>query len=202
MGTGHIYEDFQVQERIERSKTPLSVEEVEDQKLASFETGYSSGWDDALAAYKDSSVVMSQALKTAISQAELSKTAAFEQFVSVTKPLIQGVVSKVLPSLATQVLGQHIVEIIDSAVEETATVPVCVTVSAAEFDGLSAILNGQLGKDLKICSDPGMQPGQVNLSVGDSETSIDLTRVLQDISSAVEAFYHLAQEQTSYDGPS
>jgi len=202
MGTAHIYEDFQVQERIERSKTPLSVEEVEDQKLASFETGYSSGWDDALAAYKDSSVVMSEALKTALTQAELSKTAAFEQFVSVTKPLIQGVVSKVLPSLATQVLGRHIVEIIDSAVEETATVPVCVTVSAVEFDGLSAILNGQLGKDLKICSDPGMQPGQVNLSVGDSETSIDLTRVLQDISSAVEAFYHLAQEQTSYDGPS
>ncbi|MEP4194577.1 MAG: hypothetical protein ABJL99_02970 [Aliishimia sp.] len=194
MTTSHLYEDFTIQEVMEVSNSDFSTEEIEDQKLASFETGYSSGWDDAVAAHKDGKAALSQSLKDAIGKAELSRQKVFDQFISASKPLIEGIIEKILPSLSTQVLSQHIQEVLDSALEGTIEHSIKILVSEDDHCSLSDLSKAWLPNDVQLTIDGTLTAGQVDISLEGGEKRIDLAQIVKDVSSAVEAFYQMSQE--------
>ena len=46
----HLFEDFGGKPKPKSKAPSFRIEEVEDQKLESFENGYRAGWDDAIKA--------------------------------------------------------------------------------------------------------------------------------------------------------
>ncbi len=197
----HIYENFAFQtEQTEERKGGLSEEEIEDSKLASFESGYSSGWEDALRAHEDSKSAISAALKDGLARAELSKEAAFDQFITAAETLIEGIVKQVLPAISQDVLGYHIRDILTEVARTAVDRALEVSVSPEDHDGLVKLSADWLPETARIVCDPALSPGQADLKLGDSETHVDLAEVIAEVGRAVDAFFHVAKETSAHDG--
>lgn len=199
MKNSPLYEDFNIQQPMTPSKSPVSIEEFEDQKLASFENGYSSGWDDAICAHKDGKIVLSKSLKDSIERAELTRKEALNQFSDLFKPLIHEVISKIFPDFSSCILAQHIKEILNASIEDLAKVPVCISVSRPDYESLRSLTSDFLSDDVSLEVDLALDSGQVCIALGQAETIVDLAQIFKDVSAAVDAFYHLSEESSSND---
>lgn len=200
MSTSHLYENFALGRDADTKDSLLSQEDIEDGKLESFEAGYSSGWEDALKAYADGNVALSEALRDSLRMATLVKQEAFDAFLTSSQTLIEGIVTQVLPAMSQETLGQHIRDIISKSIAETSERSIIIKVSAVDYDSLVRISAEWLPDDAELRSDATLSPGQADLSLDSSETHIDLKSVIADVNEAVAAFFHLAKETAQDDG--
>ena len=198
--TAHMYENFAQSLQETPAAPSLSEEEVEDVKLASFEVGYSSGWEDALRAHEDSKTAVSTALKDCLDRASLSRDSAFDQFVASAEMLIDGIVKQILPAISQEVLGQHIRDILVETAQSAIGKRVVISVSPQDFDSMEKISGDWLPEAAELRADSSLKTGQADLSLGDSETHVDLAEVISEVSRAVDAFFHIAKETSSDDG--
>lgn len=197
----HLYENFAFQsEPAVKTSGGLSEEEIEDSKLASFEAGYSSGWDDATQAHADSKSAITEALKEGLARAELSKDAAFDQFIAAAETLIEGMVRQVLPAISQDVLGYHIRDILTEVARNAVDQEIEISVSAEDHDSLVRLSADWLPDTARIVCDPALSPGQADLKLGGSETHVDLAEVIAEVGRAVDAFFHVAKETSAHDG--
>lgn len=198
--TSHLYENFALTAKQPLEQSQLSEEEIEDSKLASFEAGYSSGWEDALRAHEDSKTAVSAALKDCFDRANLSRDAAFGQFISAAETLIDGIAKQILPAISQEVLGQHVRDIISDFARSAVDKPIVITVSAEDYDSLVKLSADWLPEPAQLKSDASLRGGQADLRLGETETHVDLAEVIAEVSRAVDAFFHVAKETSPNDG--
>lgn len=197
--TSHLYENFAFPPDPPDDQTGgLSEEEIEDSKLASFEAGYSSGWEDAVRAHEESKSAITAALREGLERAELSRDAAFDQFIASAETLIDGIVKQVLPALSQDVLGYHIRDILSGVVHKAMDQTIEISVSPADHDSLARLSAEWLPQTARIVSDPGLSPGQADLKLADGETHVDLAEVIAEVGRAVDAFFHVAKETSAH----
>lgn len=200
MSTAHLYENFADPLLTNDDQFKLSEEDIADEKLESFETGYSSGWDDAVQAHEESKSAVSSTLKECLERATLTKDDAFEQFIVSAEDLIGGIVKQVLPAVSRDVLGEQIREILVERTQDAVTAPLRIAVSPADYENLTALSEEWLPTSTQIAADPTLEAGQADVSVGETETHVDLAGVVEQVTDAVEAFFHVVKEGSSDDG--
>lgn len=200
MGVAHLYEDFTTDVGKAQSVPPQTEDEIADARLEAFEQGYSSGWEDALKAHRDGASLLSDALRTSLERATLTRQEAFDQFIASAEALIGGIVTQVLPEMSQAVLGGHLRDILNKSLTEGLEQPVVLTVSPADYDTLLRLSHGWLPETARLVADPALKTGQADLKLGGTEAHIDLATVTQEVNAAVEAFFHVAKETLSNDG--
>ncbi len=195
MSVAHLYEDFAPQ-RMVGGVDAAVAEKVADAKLQSFEDGYSAGWEDALEAQQSSAAQLSAALIEAAKDAALTRDEVFENFLTVTRPLLEAIVTKVVPSAARDALAAHILEIVDAHLNTVADAPINIAVHPSLEHGIAKTLAGKLPDNARITSAPDLTESQVIVSLAQDEHQIDLDRIIAEIQEAVAAFFHSAQKET------
>lgn len=194
MGQRFQLEIFEAPQADERSVT-LSPVDLEEQKLAAFEEGYTAGWDDAIAAQDAEAARVRADLAQNLQDLAFTYAEAHRNMMQALEPLLSDMVAKVLPDLSRQALGPTIVELLMPAASEMVSLPVELTVSEETRPVVEPLVQGLGGLKVHVVTDTLLGPGQAFLRFADKETRVDLDSVVQAISRAVTAFFQMETEK-------
>lgn len=162
----------------------------EEARLAAYETGYKAGWDDAAEAEANAQGRIRADLARNLQEMSFTYHEARGAVLKQIEPLMHGIVTRVLPELARDTLGQTVTERLLPLARVSAEVPVQLLCNPAEEDILTEALGDQQLLPLEIGTDPLLAEGQVHLKFGQVEEMIDLSGAIKSISGAVGAFFH------------
>lgn len=164
---------------------------VEEAKVASFEQGYSAGWDDAVAAQQDDQGRIRADLARNLQTLSFTFQDARSHVLQSIKPLILEMVNRLLPEVARESLAPTVLEAVMPMAEELADTPVTLVLNPAVRGQIEDLLTQATGLPMVIEDEPTMPDGQVYIRFGASETKVDLGKVTTDIAIAVRAFFNL-----------
>lgn len=164
---------------------------VEEAKVASFEQGYSAGWEDAVAAQNgDESRIRADLARNLQSLAFTFQDARSHVLQSV-RPLILEMVERLLPEVAREALAPTVVEVLAPMAESLADAPLVLVLNPSVRGAVEDLVARATGLPMVIEEEPSLPEGQVYIRFGPTETKVDLSQVTADIAAAVRAFFNL-----------
>lgn len=198
MAIAHLLEDFSVIDRPEQSVIEMSDDAVEDIRLASFEQGYTAGWDDAIRVQSEDKSRVIATLAQNLEDFSFTYQEALAQMTKAIEPVFQALMRKVLPEAMMQSIGALIVEQSLALARDQIEQPVMLVVPVGVGAALKPILHKKLPMQIAIreCIDIGS--GQIQLRVGNREREIDTDLLLTSLNESVDAFYHTLTEDSLY----
>ena len=164
---------------------------VEEAKVASFEQGYSAGWEDAVAAQSgDQNRIRADLARNLQSLAFTFQDARSHVLQSI-RPLILEMVERLLPEVAREALAPTVLDTLTPMAEELADAPLTLVLNPAVRGEVEDLVTRATGLPMVIEEEPSLPEGQVYIRFGPSETKVDLSQVTADIAAAVRAFFNL-----------
>ena len=171
---------------------------LDEAKVASFEQGYSAGWEDAVAAQNEDQARIRADLARSLQALAFTFQDARSHVLQAIRPLILEMTTRLLPEVAREALGPTVLETILPMAESLADSPLTLVLNPAVRDRVEGLVQQATGLPLVIEEEPTLDEGQVYIRLGQSETSVDLTQATFDIAAAVRAFFALKTEDTSH----
>jgi flagellar biosynthesis/type III secretory pathway protein FliH len=164
---------------------------VEEAKVASFEQGYSAGWDDAVAAQQGDQGRIRADLARNLQSLSFTFQDARSHVLQSIRPLILEMVNRLLPEVAREALAPTVLEAVMPLAEELADAPLTLILNPAIRTQVEELLMQATGLPMAIEEEQTMPDGQVYIRFGTSETKVDLAQVTAVIGIAVRAFFNL-----------
>lgn len=164
---------------------------VEEAKVASFEQGYSAGWDDAVAAQQGDQTRIRADLARNLQSLSFTFQDARSHVLQAVKPLILEMINRLLPEVAREALAPTVLEAVMPIAEDLADAPLTLVLNPAVRAQVEDLVTQATGLPMVIEEEPTMPDGQVYIRFGTSETKVDLAQVTTDIAIAVRAFFNL-----------
>lgn len=199
MSVSHRYPDFSVPVADAQVAAAANGDLLEDTKLASFEKGYSAGWEDAVMAHE--AALEKATLEIAQSMQDMSFTyhEAYSKLALAMKPMLTEFVIKLMPSVCRLSLGPVVVQEVTALIEEQVqgTVEIATTPDTAPL--LEQALTGSVVSPFVIVHEPLLSDGQVYVRLNTSEREINLDGVMASVSEAVDAFFHHAEQEIEHN---
>lgn len=182
-------------------RVELGQAELEECRLAAYEQGYTAGWDDAVAA-QDSEIARLRAdLGRNLEDMSFTYHEAHSHVLLTLEPLLNDMVTKVLPTIARQSLGPMVLEHLVPLGRELAEAPVCLVANPANRALLERLVIAEAPFPLTFSEEATLGDGQVHLKFGtEAETRIDLDGVIDAISSAVSGFFRIEKHEERHHG--
>lgn len=164
---------------------------VEEAKVASFEQGYSAGWDDAVAAQQGDQGRIRADLARNLQTLSFTFQDARGHVLQSIRPLILEMVNRLLPEVAREALAPTVLEAVMPLAEGLADAPLTLVLNPAIRSQVEDLVAQATGLPMVIEEEPTMPDGQVYIRFGTTETKVDLAQVTADIGIAVRAFFNL-----------
>jgi flagellar assembly protein FliH len=164
---------------------------VEEAKVASFEQGYSAGWDDAVAAQQGDQEKIRADLARNLQTLSFTFQDARSHVLQSIRPLILEMVNRLLPEVAREALAPTVLDAVMPLAEGMADAPVTLVLNPANRPQVEDLVAQATGLPMVIDEEPSMPDGQVYIRFGTAETKVDLAQVTADIGLAVRSFFNL-----------
>jgi len=179
-----------------RSTVVVDTSALEDIRMQAYEQGYTAGWDDAAATQTDDQTRIKTDFARNLQSLGFTFQEARMHVLRAIQPLLQQIVSRLLPEMARETLASIALETLMPLADEMADAPVTVVLNPASRHAVEELLEQATGLPLIVIEEPTLGEGQVYLRMGDTETRIDLDRATADIASAVRDFFdHTEKDQ-------
>lgn len=188
MSRAPLFEDFGTAE----PPTPRGARDddaFEDEKLQAFENGYQAGWEDAIKAQAQSTQHVSSALAANLQDASFKYHEMRSTMNKAVKDILQQVIQTTLPKAAQASLGARICEVVAAQTRKTLDAKIVVAVAPANVEAVRIALDDTLTEPFDVDGDATLAPDQATIRIGLDETEIDMARVLDEIDSAVAAYF-------------
>ena len=198
MSITHLLEDFGSASKIEAIIPEISEEVVEEQKLASFEKGYSAGWDDAVTTKDKETTRISATLASSLEDLNFTYQEAQSQLIESLDPMFKVLTSAVLPDAMSATFGHHIVDQMMDMARGQTDQPMTIVVSPGEGTAVRALLPEAFSVPVKVSEDESLSPGQAYLRVGSSEREINSSGLMESIEDSIDAFTYHVREDSQY----
>lgn len=170
---------------------------VEDVKIASFEQGYTAGWDDAAAAQDGDQSRIRADLARNLQSLAFTFQDARSHVLQAIRPLILEMTNRLLPAVAQEALAPTVLEALMPIADSLADAPLTLVLNPAARDSVEDLLTQATGLPMVIEEEPSLGEGQVYIRFGPHEMKVDLTQVTADISAAVRAYFALNTKETT-----
>ena len=164
---------------------------VEEAKVASFEQGYSAGWDDAVAAQQGDQTRIRSDLARNLQSLSFTFQDARSHVLQAIRPLILEMINRLLPEVAREALAPTVLEAVMPMADDLADAPLTLVLNPAVRGQVEDLVTQATGLPMMIEEEPSLPEGQVYIRFGVSETKVDLDQVTTDIAIAVRAFFNL-----------
>lgn len=197
MTIAHLLEDFGNAGKVQPA-TMISDELHEEQKLVSFENGYTAGWDDALGAQESETSKISVTLANSLEDMSFTYHEAQNQLIESLDPMFKVLTSAILPDALAASFGHHIVDQLTDMAKGQTGQPLVITVAAGEASGVRSALTQTFSVEVKVREDSELSPGQAYLRVGNLEREINSAALLESIRDSVDAFSYQVKEDANY----
>lgn len=190
-------EVFQTEPKDSPSPSVVITDEIaiEEAKLASYEQGYTAGWDDAAAAQREERGKIEADLARNLQALGFTFQEARQHVLQALEPLLSEMTARLLPEMAREALAPMILETLMPMAEELSDAPITILLNPAVRDAVEALLAQATGLPMTILEEPSLAESQVYLRLGTTETKVDLGRATSDIAAAVRSFFDLNEEE-------
>lgn len=175
----------------------VNDEGIEDQKLQSFEEGYQAGWDDAVKAQADATMKISAEFGQNLQDMSFTYQEAFSKLTLSIEPVMIQIVDKLLPAIARQALGAHVIAELRELISQHASQPIEIVVAPENADTVKDLAEQNLTETFKIVEENSLGQGQAFVRIGSEERSIELDSVINGVSEALTAFFHEIQQENN-----
>jgi len=165
----------------------ISSEDIEAARLAGYDAGYKSGWDDALAGVEADQAKISEEFARNLKDLGFTYHEARAHVISSLEPMVEALLDALFPRFASEAIAAHINAVIHNHADKAASQPILVRVSPEDHDALRGILPHDHSVPLDIIAEPALPIGQAQIVLGKSEYSIDLSDVVETTRSALSA---------------
>lgn len=132
MTIAHLLENFGIDTTAEPALPTISEELAEEQRLASFESGYTAGWEDAVAAKDKESSRISAELASSLEDLNFTYHEAQNQLLESLDPMFKVLTSAILPDAMAASFGHHIVDQLSEMAKGRTDQPMQIMVSPAK----------------------------------------------------------------------
>ena len=185
-------EVFDTKEKPTKSQTVvLDRVALEDEKLASYDTGYRAGWEDANGAQSDDQTRMRADLARNLQTLGFTYHEARSHILKALEPLMLQMVGRLLPEIARETLAPFVLETLMPLAEAQGDAPVKLVLNPVSRAAVEALLEQATGLPVLIEEEPTLGEGQVYLKLGSVEAQVDLDQATADIAAAVRGFFDL-----------
>ena len=198
MAISHLLEDFSVTDPSEGASKLMSEVALEDQRLASFEQGYSAGWEDAVQAQIEDHSRVTGVLARKLEDLSFTYHEALTQMLGSVEPVFRSLVESVLPDLLAQTFSQHIVEHLCDMARDRAAQPVTLVVPSGAGAALKPALAQNFTMPVEVVEDPTLGPGQANMRIGPAERELDSSHFMDSLRKTIDSFLYQLTEDTHY----
>ncbi|MEX0283446.1 MAG: hypothetical protein AB3N23_02435 [Paracoccaceae bacterium] len=181
MTISHLFQDFGTAISGAEPLTLISESEQEEQSVANYERGYTAGWEDSLQLQLKERSDLSKTLKHNLEDLEFTFAEARQQVLASMAPILEQVVSQVLPEIIDQTSAARIVSELQGLVAAQSDLPIQVSVPPDRTERVRPIVEHALGPEVAVFEDPTLTEDQVALRVGRSETVLDPSAALEEI---------------------
>jgi flagellar assembly protein FliH len=173
----------------------VSEEELEAQRLAAFDRGYSAGWEDARKAAEQDAGRIRADFAAALRDMSFTFHEARAHVMRGLLPLLRAVTETILPRAVQATLALRLQEEIAELAEAAADRPVLLRTAPGESDALRDSVGAVPGLPLDLAEDDSVPPGQIFLILGRAEVNLDLTGPLARLEEALQALDNDLKEQ-------
>ena len=163
-----------------------------------FEQGYKAGWDDATTSLEESRERIRADLEDNIRDLGFTYAEARTKMLSSMEPLVRELVETVLPRAAHETLGVRIMEEMRKGLQDHCNVPVTVKVAPTARAFVEDLLPQSPEVPITVIEAPFLAEGQVQMAVGKTESFIDLTGLLDEMSQQVAGFFELHEGEQAH----
>ena len=183
-----LYQDFGAGDPVSQTAPSAHTDAQEDEMLEAFENGYQAGWDDSAKAQSSLDLSVSSAMAANLQDASLKYHEMRDQLTGTVQQIIQGVVDSVLPDMARLSLGAHIVQLVEKHARSSLDRRIELRVPGAFVDQVERLMP-ETNVDYKIVADPSLGSDQASLQFGETEHTLDLGQVVQEVATAVTEYF-------------
>jgi TPR repeat protein len=188
-------EVFETETPLPGGPAAMDAANLEEARLAAFESGYKAGWDDAVAAQTDSDAEERVRIAQALQALSFTFHDARTHVLHALSPLVAEVAARLLPEIAHAALPPLVAEALAPYAELAADAPVLILAAPETCPRIAGFLGPQQGVPFKVEEAADLLPGQVTLRLGETETRVDLDAALATIRTALDEFFdHAARE--------
>ncbi len=180
--------------RPDQGQVVTQVSAIEETKLAAYEQGYKAGWDDAAAALAEDQTRIRADLARNLQQLSFTYQEARSHILKAVEPLLEEMVSRLLPETARETLAPLVLEKVMPMAEDLTDQPVSLVLNPAMRLPVETLIEQATGLPMQIEEEPTLPEGQVYIRLGTNEAKVDLTRVTAEIAAAVRGFFSLTEE--------
>ncbi|MBV6635178.1 MULTISPECIES: ABC transporter ATP-binding protein [Mameliella] len=182
----------------EPSEPRITEAEIEGQKLEAFEKGYRAGWDDAVKAQSDDRTRISSAFGQHLQDLSFTYHEAYTQVMNAVTPLLDEMVRSLLPEMARQTLGHHIVQQLQAMSLEIGRMDVVIAVHPDRVEAVEPLLEQDFGFPIRLTPDDSLAEEQADIRFGATERQIDLSDLAASLAEAVAGFAHDNQRKMKH----
>ena len=161
---------------------PAELAKLEAIKTEAFESGYRSGWDDAIASDKDARQRIEAEFERNIQGLAFTYNEAVDRVRSELKGFVSALLDQVLPSLLPELIREQVRADLVSLGDEQIELPVEIVASSDSLQLLSQMIEDDLAMDITLVEDASLANGQVFVRMVSRETLIDFEPFIQNLS--------------------
>lgn len=173
----------------------VSDEVLETERLESFDKGYRAGWDDAIKAKTDEGTQQADAVVQSLQDLSFTYHEVHAQLLSNLSPLLDEILQKILPSLARETLGAHVVDQLSQIARDIGTVQIEIAVAPGAAERVSQLVNNAASSlPISVIETNDVPEGRADMRLGRKELSVDLSEVTAQITEAVRSVLYDQKE--------
>lgn len=197
MPISHLLEDFKTTDPADASTILMSNLELEEQRLAAFEKGYSAGWEDAIAADSQGKARLSSVMTQNLEDAIFSYHEALTQMQQALVPVFEAIADQLLPGMVKTGLAPRILTALRDVATDAMARPLVLSVPAGTEDSIAPLLPVADNVELIIREDGSLGEGQARLHLDDGGVEIDLNALAEDMRDALSAYVYETRKESS-----
>ncbi len=156
-------------------------------RIAGYDSGYKTGWDDAIRQSREEGDRISAEFARNIRDLSFTYFEAQAHVVSSLDTFLEAVVDVYVPALLMETLGPIVSETLSSLAETIANSPIHIRAAPNEAARLRAFLEDDTNLPFQVVEETSLAEGQVYIKMGSQERQVDLQEPLQRLRSAVRA---------------
>lgn len=184
---------------LERAKDRAVEQTLETAKAEAYETGYASGWDDALASDKSARLKLEAEFERNIQCLALTFADAVAHVRGELAGLLDAITSQFLPDTAPNVLREHVKSELMKLGDDLTDVPIQVVASEDCSTAVFEMIGKEAGRNIEVIQDTTLAAGQVYLRLGRSEVEVNLQPLVRAISGQLKALTDQGSEMGEQD---
>jgi hypothetical protein len=183
----HLLEDFEGHLNPGSRRRILSDVQLEEIRLASFENGYSAGWEDAVKSLGETQVRVAEGLERRLEDIRYGYVEALAEMLCATEPVFRAIVDQLLPDQADPVLAGALVDRLTALAREAGDAGLVLTVPPGAGSYIAPAIARLEGISVRIEEDDRLPPDRAKVGLEDREHEVDLSAFGDALREAIDA---------------